>query len=110
MKKLSCAGFSGLFIIALLLLGNIQAQAQTDAIKHVRIDVAHGGLHCPFLGPQLQQKIMAVQSAKNVKLFPQESYISFELPVTTAIDEAQLIAVAVRVGYPQQDVKVTIAN
>jgi hypothetical protein len=87
--------------------GGLQAQS-TDSlnVKHVRLDVARMGLHCPFLGPKLVQKLKDLPDAQNVTLFMMPSYITFDLPAASAIPEQQIADLAVLVGYPKQDVTV----
>jgi hypothetical protein len=93
------------------LLSHVSAQAQVaDSlnVKHVRLDVARMGLHCPFLGPKLVQKLKEVPSAQNVKMFMMESYITFELPVSSTVVGGKIKDIAVLVGYPAQDITVTV--
>jgi hypothetical protein len=96
-------------IFCLVAHGQLNAQAiDTSSTKHVRLDVARMGLHCPFLGPQLMEKLKQVPSAQNVTLFMQPSYITFDLANGSDVNEAQIADIAAKVGYPKQDITVTI--
>ncbi len=87
------------------------ASAATNAtVKYVRLEIGHGGLHCPFLGPRLEQSYKAVSGIQNFKLFTRESYATFELTGQPEVSEAQLRDIAVKVGYPVTDVTVIISE
>jgi hypothetical protein len=88
---------------------SVHAQAaDTSNVKHVRLEVARMGLHCPFLGPKLMEKLKAVPTAQNLKLFMMESYITFELSSNSNVQGSEIKDIAAAVGYPKQDITVTI--
>lgn len=78
--------------------------------KYVRINIGHGGLHCPFLGPQLEKKLKEMGNVSNMKVYRQESYATFELPATMPVTDADIRQVAIKVGYPDADVNVVISD
>jgi len=91
--------------------GNSTAQNTTgQTAKFVRIDIGYGGLHCPFLGPQLEKKLLEMGDVSNLKVFKQESYATFELPSSKPVSDADIKQVAVKVGYPEADVVVVISD
>ncbi len=86
-----------------------QNTAQSE-LKYVRINIGHGGLHCPFLGPQLEKKLKEMGDVSNMKVYKQESYATFELPATMPVTDADIRQVAIKVGYPDADVNVVISD
>jgi hypothetical protein len=89
------------------------ATAQNTApseTKYVRINIGHGGLHCPFLGPQLEKKLKEMGNVNNMKVYRQESYATFELPATMPVTDVDIRQVAIKVGYPEADVNVVISD
>lgn len=88
-------------------LGTLNCFAQ---ISSVRMDVAHGGLHCPILGPQLKEQITKLENAKNINFNRKDSYIEFEIPTANLPAEEKLIKMANDLGYPREDIKVTISK
>lgn len=74
------------------------------------MDVAHSGLHCPILGPQLKEQIAKLEGAKNININSKDSYIEFEIPAANLPAESALIKMANDLGYPREDIKVTISK
>jgi hypothetical protein len=79
-------------------------------LKYVRINIGHGGLHCPFLGPQLEKKLKEMGNVSNMQVYRQESYATFELPATMPVTDADIRQVAIKVGYPDADVSVVVSD
>lgn len=105
--------FRFLSLVTLFLIGFQLAGAQTSAstpIRYVRMDIGHGGLHCPFLGPRLEQGIKALNGIQNLKVDIRASYATFELPTEPVVSDVQLKELAVKVGYPPADVTVIISD
>jgi len=108
MKKLYTLTVFALF----MLLQNI-ATAQTTSqseLKYVRINIGHGGFHCPFLGPQLERKLTETGQVSNIKVNKQESYATFEIPAASTLSDVDIRQVAIKVGYPEADVSVVISD
>jgi|ERR1043165_311314 hypothetical protein len=84
--------------------------SSTTGVKYIRVDIGHGGLHCPFLGPRFEQSVKALEGVQNVKIYQRESYATFELPATPTVSESQLKEVVVKVGYPVADVTITLSD
>ena len=82
----------------------------TTAAKYVRLNIGHGGLHCPFLGPQLEKKLNETGQVSNLKVYKKESYATFELPAATELSDADIRQVAIKVGYPDADVTVVVSD
>ncbi len=104
-----------LYLILLLATGCIFYQqpvsAQTTAAaKYVRLDIGHGGLHCPFLGPHLEKKLTETGQVSNLKVYKKESYATFELPAATSLSDADIRQMAIKVGYPDADVTVLVSD
>ena len=111
MRHLLLKYFRLVILAAFALTAYVPAQAQsTDSlhVQHVRLDVARMGLHCPFLGPKLMEKLKELPAAQSVTLFMMESYITFELPSGSTVEGGKIKNIAVSVGYPAQDITVTI--
>jgi hypothetical protein len=79
-------------------------------INYIRIDIGHGGLHCPFLGPQMEKKLRELAAINNYRMYKQESYATFELPASLPVTDADIRQVAIKVGYPEADVSVVISD
>ena len=112
MKNLSNSKFLFLFPVLLLICSyNLNAQNITPPeTKYVRVDIGHGGLHCPFLGPHMEKKIKELGDVNNYKMYKQESYATFELPAAKQVSDADIKQVAIKVGYPEADVTVVISD
>lgn len=82
------------------------AQESTANSQEVTISVDHGGLMCPFLGPQLSYKLAELDGAENIVIHKKESQLTLNLPEVTEVTEEQVKSIAVRVGYPPADVHV----
>lgn len=103
--------FPAFFLFFILAYNSAAAQNTAQAeTKYVRVDIGHGGLHCPFLGPQMEKKIKELGDVNNYKMYRQESYATFELPVEKPVTDADIRQVAIKVGYPEADVSVVISD
>lgn len=99
------------FFFSFILAHNGVAQNTPEAqTKYVRVDIGHGGLHCPFLGPQMVKKIKEMCEASNMQIYKEQSYATFELPATSVVSDAEIRQVAIKVGYPEADVSVVISD
>ena len=84
------------------------AQNQSAPKKYVRIDIGHGALHCPFLGPKFETQMKEVKGVENFFIDKQNSYTTFNLPADTEMTVASLQKIGIDVGYPAADVIVAI--
>jgi hypothetical protein len=103
------------YILLLLAAGFVLHQqpvsAQTTAAtKYVRLDIGHGGLHCPYLGPHLEKKLKETGQVNNLVTYKKESYMTFEVPAVSTFSDVEIRQVATRVGYPDADVTVVISD
>jgi hypothetical protein len=74
------------------------------AKKYVRLDVGHGALHCPFLGPKLEEQYKKVAGISDFFCDRQKSYATFTLPANTEMTVESLQKIGIDVGYPAFDV------
>lgn len=109
-------GFFSITIIAaaFILVGSPVIQAQNknnnQAVnkKYVRFDIGHGALHCPFLSPKLDAKLRAVKGIENYFIDRKNSYAIFNLPAETEMTVESLKKIGTDVGYPADDVVVSL--
>ncbi len=105
-------GITGVLLLTFFISLN-KANAQTtlqSTTKYVRVDIGHGGLHCPFLGPEFEKKVKQMGNVNNYKANIQQSYATFELPATIPVSSEEIRQVAIKVGYPDADVSVVISD
>lgn len=76
--------------------------------KYVQMNIGHGGLHCPFLGPKLETAIKNIQGAEDVKMDKVNSWMIFTLPADNAMTLDELKQVGTKAGYPADDVSVRV--
>lgn len=74
------------------------------------MDIGHGGLHCPFLGPKLEGMLKEIENVNNIKIYKKESYATFELPAATSLSKDDLKKIGIKAGYPPDDVIVVISD
>ncbi|MBI2967832.1 MAG: hypothetical protein HYY40_08470 [Bacteroidetes bacterium] len=91
-----------------ILLGTGNGIAQETYKNSVRIDIARGGLHCPFLGPRLKEAVSKFEGVENITLNSKDSYLEFIVPVQNTPKQDTLVKIANNLGYPVQDIKVTV--
>ena len=98
------------FLIAIcnfnLLAQNEKTIAQNK--KYVKMEIGHGGLHCPFLGPKLETAIKNIQGVEDVKMDKVNSWLTFTLPTDNTMTDDELKQVGTKAGYPADDVSVII--
>ena len=87
---------------------NENAKAIKQNKKYVKMDIGHGGLHCPFLGPKLETAIKNIIGAEDVKMDKVNSWMTFTLPSDNAMTLDELKQVGTKAGYPADDVSVII--
>ncbi|MCE9538030.1 MAG: hypothetical protein K8R85_02275 [Bacteroidetes bacterium] len=106
----------GLTIIStliLILVSSIVSIAQginnlTMDKKYIRVDIGHGAMHCPFLSPKLEAKLREIQNVENFFIDKRNSYATFNLPSDTEMTSESLKKIGTDVGYPADDVVITI--
>ncbi len=76
--------------------------------KYVRVDIGHGAMHCPFLSPKLEAKLRAIKNVENFFIDKRNSYATFNLPSDTEMTSESLKKIGTDVGYPADDVVITI--
>lgn len=78
--------------------------------KYVRVDIGHGAMHCPFLSPKLEAKLREIKNIENFFIDKRNSYATFNLPSDTEMTSESLKKIGTDVGYPADDVVITIDN
>ena len=90
----------------------IQAQNKnSDQVvnkKYVRVDIGHGAMHCPFLSPKLETQLKEIKGVENFFIDKKNSYATFNLPVETEMTSESLKQIGIDVGYPSDDVVITM--
>ncbi len=81
---------------------------QTTNKKYVRVDIGHEALHCPFLSPKLEAKLREIKNIENFFIDKRNSFVTFNLPSDTEMTAESLKKIGVDVGYPADDVVITI--
>lgn len=76
--------------------------------KYVRLDIGHGAMHCPFLSPKLEAKLREIKNIENFFIDKRNSYATFNLPSDTEMTSESLKKIGTDVGYPVDDVVITI--
>ncbi len=99
-----------LFVFCLASQTQNTSNAQTPSQKYIRIDIGHGALHCPFLGPKFEMLLKKTNGLEDFFLDKQASYVTFNLPATTEMTAESLKQIGVDAGYPPADVMVTMDN
>ena len=91
-------------IIAFGLIGSI-----SSAQNKIFVEIDHGGLHCPYLGPLFEQKFLALQTVDSVFLNTRSSIGELYLSSDGELTDEQITDVVVnQVGYPEPEIKAII--
>jgi hypothetical protein len=98
--------FFFIFFTASLAQGNVNNP--TIDKKYVRVDIGHGAMHCPFLSPKLEAKLREIKNIENFFIDKRNSYATFNLPADTEMTSESLKKIGTDVGYPADDVVITI--
>lgn len=100
--------------IVFLFIFSTASSAQSGSInttidkKYVRVDIGHGAMHCPFLSPKLEAKLREIKNMENFFIDKRNSYATFNLPSDTEMTAESLKKIGTDVGYPADDVVITI--
>ena len=86
MKKHFLIHITAIYFLISFCALNLFAQSENNKPmgqnrKYVKMDIGHGGLHCPFLGPKLETAIKNIQGAEEVKMDKVNSWMTFNLPI-----------------------------
>jgi len=95
------------FIACPDILAQSNANQATDK-KYVRVDIGHGAMHCPFLCPKLEAQLKDIKNVENFFIDKRASYATFNLPSDTEMTNELLKKIGTDVGYPGDDVVITI--
>jgi len=83
---------------------------QTASKKYVRFEIGHEAMHCPFLGPKLELKLSEIKGIENFFIDKRASYSTFNLPENTEMTIESLKKIGTDVGYPSNDIFITMDN
>lgn len=98
------------FVFSTASLAQSNNNDQTIDKKYVRVDIGHGAMHCPFLSPKLEAKLREIKNIENFFIDKRNSYATFNLPSDTEMTAESLKKIGTDVGYPADDVVITIDN
>ena len=94
-------------LIISIALANFDLQAQ----EVIQIQIDHGGLHCPFLGPKFESRFTELSGVDSVKLDTQNSIGTLYLANDYSLSDEEIRAIIVhKVGYPEPEIKAIIRN
>ncbi|MBW8052078.1 MAG: hypothetical protein FVQ77_17390 [Cytophagales bacterium] len=77
---------------------------------YVKIEIAGHGLHCPFLGMSLKDKIKNTQEFSDFYIDKDDEYLAFNFPSEMNLTKEELFKIPVEIGYPAGIVNVIIAD
>ncbi len=80
--------------------------------KSVKIEIGHGGLHCPFLSLKFEEKMRSISQCENLTIDKTNSFATFILPADSIFSDENLKKLVIKIGYPEKDVIInsTILN
>lgn len=91
--------------MSLIALGFLSADAQNT----VRIEIDHGGLHCPYLGPRFKDRFTELEAVDSVHVDSKNSIGTLYLSEGHQLSDADITEIIVhKVGYPLPEIKAII--
>ncbi|MCH8317858.1 MAG: hypothetical protein IIA88_05075 [Bacteroidetes bacterium] len=81
-----------------------------DAATYVKIEIAGHGLHCPFLGDGLKDKLKSMDGFNDLYIDKQDQYLIFNFPAEMNLTQEELFNIPLKVGYPAELINVIIAG
>jgi hypothetical protein len=92
--------FAFLFVSLLFVTETIYAQ------NVIKIQIDHGGLHCPYLGPRLKNQFTELASVDSVKIDKATSIATLYMIDGQDIPDAEIADIIVhKVGFPRPEIK-----
>jgi len=77
---------------------------------YVKIEIAGGGLHCPFLGWSLKDKLKNREGFTDLYIDKNDEYLTFKFPAEMNLTKEELFKIPLEIGYPAGIVNVIIAD
>lgn len=99
-----------LFVFCTVCQAQNTGNNQTTNKKYVRFEIGHEAMHCPFLGPKLELKLSEIKDIENFFIDKRASYSTFNLPENTEMTIESLKKIGTDVGYPSNDIFITMDN
>ncbi len=94
-------------LISSIALGFSTLQAQ----EIIQIQIDHGGLHCPFLGPKFESRFAELSVVDSVNLDMHNSIGTLYLADQDSLSDEEIREIIVhKVGYPAPEIKSIIRN
>lgn len=94
-------------ILSAFLLAYCIANAQNT----IQIQIDHGGLHCPYLGPRFEQRFTERAEVDSVYLDTKNSVGSLYLSDGNDLSDSDITEIIVhKVGYPKPEIKAIIRD
>ena len=98
------------FILPLIFF-NVLCCYNVIAQELIQIQIDHGGLHCPFLGPKFEQRFTELTAVDSVILDTKNSIGKLYLAKGQGLTDEEITEVIVhKVGYPQREIKAIIRD
>jgi len=100
--------FLGLFLFSSI--SNFSYAQEAKETAFVKIEIGYMGLHCPFLGTSLKDKIRNDSLFGQIHIDNNDKFITFSFPINAGLIEKDFEKMAVETGYSADIVKVTLSN
>ena len=82
--------------------------SQVSPLKYVKIEIDHRGLHCPFLGVALKEKLKNMEGFKDFYIDKDDRYMTFTYPAEMPVTQKELMKIPIGVGFSESIVHVAI--
>ncbi|PCH93782.1 MAG: hypothetical protein COB85_06425 [Bacteroidetes bacterium] len=109
-------GFRFSIIIAFLVWSLIGFSQEAEIIKtteeqsYVKIEIGFMGLHCPFLGNSLKDKLKNEEKFSNLFIDEKDTFLTFSFDKSLQLTESELVDIPKNVGYSEEIITVTISD
>ena len=91
-------------------IGEEAKNTQKETLKHVKIEIDHRGLHCPFLGIALKDKLKNTEGFKDFYIDKDDRFLTFTYPAEMPITHEELMKIPIGIGFSESIVHVAIAD
>ncbi len=78
--------------------------------SYVKIEIGYMGLHCPFLGTSLKDKLKEEERFSNLFIDKADTYLTFSFDKSLNITESDLIKIPKDVGFSEEIISITISD
>ena len=83
---------------------------QTEQQAYVKIEIGYMGLHCPFLGNSLKDRLKKKEQFSNLFIDKSDTYLTFSFNKSLNLTESDIIEIPKAVGYSEEIIKITISD